>query len=184
MGIDVLAHSAAGSRAERGSPRTIALATVALVLLGCGDSDSGADAIPPLTPPGASVPNTDSPAGSIDFDELVASADELDGRVVTVHARAFFLEQCPPPSTAQTTRCSLSLFVTEPERDHLLYADRNTAVPVFDADGRVTCHVGDGVTTACPGWEHAAEYDLTGTVASVAGDPGVELYITEFTLRR
>jgi hypothetical protein len=133
----------------------------------------------------SSAPSTSSNASSADataigFDQLVAEGAQRAGEAVAVRVRAFFLEQCPPPGSGQTTPCSLSLFVTEPERDHLLYADRASAVPVFDTNGRVTCHVGDGITVACPGWVHGARYELTAVVTPSAAQPGLELHVSSF----
>jgi hypothetical protein len=116
---------------------------------------------------------------TIGFDELRDAPDDLIGRSFRVVVRAFFVEQCPPPGTTPAAPCSLSLFVTEPERDHLVYADRTTAIPVFDAAGRVSCQVGDGVTTACAGWTQAALYELIGSAKRTATAPGIELHITD-----
>ena len=178
--------SSAGCSADGGHRWRAALATLSVVLLtSCGDADTASSPTPSAdsADSASSGPSgtDDPPPQTIDFAQLYADGAQLDGEPVSVIARVFFLEQCPPPSTVPTP-CSLSLFITETERDHLVYADRTTAVPVFDADGRVTCHVGSGVTTACPGWEHGSVYELTGTVRRAAAEPGFELHITEFTL--
>lgn len=150
---------------------------------------TGASSTTPASPTTAgSVPDavpdaTSGPTGiTIGFDELLDAPDDLIDRPFRVAVRAFFVEQCPPPGTTPAAPCSLSLFVTEPERDHLVYADRTNAIPVFDDAGRVSCQVGGGVTTACPGWTHAALYELTGTAERSSAAPGIELHVTDARL--
>jgi len=174
-GSDSAVAPSTSAASRSAPPASSTVSTVASSTAGTSDATVTASVTPSGPGSGTSLAGT-----PIEFAQLLEAGADTVGETVTVRARAFFLEQCPPPSTVPSTPCSLSLFVTEPERDHLLYGERSGAIAVFDADGRVTCHVGNGVTTECPGWVHGALYDLTGVVVTTAGAPGVELHLSGF----
>lgn len=111
---------------------------------------------------------------AIDFAELRKRAATMSGAEVIVEVRVFFLETCPPPDDGGGP-CTLALFVTEPDRDDLVYGDRTQAAPVSVDGTRVSCAVGGDVSVACAGWTHRGIYAISAVVVPAPGKPGFEL---------
>jgi hypothetical protein len=177
-------------------PLTSVALVSGVVLSACGDDEPDRTAASSTTPTAAtdalattttsavgasSSTSTSAPSsvgttvGEVDVASLRDNGDGYVGSVVTVVGRAFFVETCPPPSTIQAGRCVISLYLVEPERSDLTYGERDEGVPVWEHGVGVSCEVGDGVTVACPGWEQASVYELTGRVVAQPGGGKVVL---------
>lgn len=144
-----------------------------------GTDATGSTSTSPTSTSGGTQPSVDpsdaTPVSSVT--ELIERGDDLLGRVVTLRAKAFFLEECPPPDGAAGP-CSLLLFIGDASRDGLLYGERDQAVPGYLDGVRVSCEVGPETRTACAGWEQGAEYEIVGVVRQPEFGRQVELDIS------
>lgn len=105
---------------------------------------------------------TNTEAEQVTFEELRSRQQEFVGHTVEVVGKAFFVESCPPPD--QQGPCVLNLYLAEPDRDVLVYGDRDEGIAVSEGGTRVSCEAGSEPGGGCPGWSHATRYRLVATV--------------------
>lgn len=191
-------------RAVVGRVCTLGLIVLGVLASACGNADEAApstarprptssptSATSPTTPTpdatsstASAEPTTSAPATSDRSDaisttvaQVLAEPTRFDGRTVHVELRAHFLEECPPPD-GQSGTCTLLLFATDPERQDLIYADRDQAIAVWSEDVRVACEVGPDTTSACPGWTAGGRYETVGSIR-LGTDRRPELHVEE-----
>jgi hypothetical protein len=132
---------------------------------------------PPTTDAAHTTPITSPSTGAtqqVEFAQLRDAYPSLVDQRVVVEVRSFFVETCPPPDGGGGS-CTLTLYAAEPDRDDLVYAERDRAAAVLVDAKRVSCAVTGDIVDACPGWQQRALYRLTATIRAERGGTGFAL---------
>lgn len=126
---------------------------------------------------------------SLTFAELFERRFDLVGSTIEVEGTVHFISRCPPPPPegGRPEDCVLLGFLAAEDRTFLAAGDVGQAIPIAEGGVQVQCRAPDAPTGACPGWEHARRYRLTGVVERrVAGGrelDEVQLEVTSKTPR-
>jgi hypothetical protein len=112
--------------------------------------------------PGTATAHTQQP-GRVSFGSLIQQPQRFLGRTAEVLGKVFFVANCPPPGGVQDP-CVLVGYLADPSTDHLLPGQLGHALPLVENDRAVSCLEPTADHGACPGWQQAARYRITGTV--------------------